>query len=143
MFRNGKNSEINNTKWGTEIMKQQTMFGVVLWSDASAGKAVIWCEDQGELAYYTPTEDSLHEGPELDAGDLIQFDLSVQQNIRKARNPQLVVQSHSPTLPDKLLEGQRGSANSMSPATTERSSKVVYLYRYTEPREEGRLACSG
>ena len=124
-------------------MKQQTMFGVVLWSDASAGKAVIWCEDQGELAYYTPTEDSLHEGPELDAGDLIQFDLSVHKNIRKASNPQLVVQSHSPSLPDKLREGQRSCANSTAPASADRTSNIVNLNRYIDPREERRFACLG
>ena len=27
------------------------MLGVVLWSDVSDRKAVIWCEDQGDLAY--------------------------------------------------------------------------------------------
>ncbi len=29
------------------------MMGVVLWSDQQVGKAVIWCEDQGKLAYVT------------------------------------------------------------------------------------------
>ena len=46
---------------------QEHMYGVVLWADASDTKAVIWCEDQGNLAYYTAAEEDIHEGPALDA----------------------------------------------------------------------------
>ena len=35
------------------------MFGVVLWADPVDRKAVIWCEDHGDLAYF---KGSLHEG---------------------------------------------------------------------------------
>ncbi len=27
------------------------MYGVILWSDQEAQRAVIWCEDHGKLAY--------------------------------------------------------------------------------------------
>ncbi|WP_292293028.1 hypothetical protein [Marivita sp.] len=124
-------------------MNQQIMFGVVLWSDAAARKAVIWCEDQGELAYYTPAEGNLHEGPVLDAGDLIQFDLSVQQNIRKASNPQLVVQSHSPNLPEKLREGQGKGAHRGKPVNAEKSPNVVVLSQYFAAPEQRKLVCTG
>ena len=30
------------------------MYGVILWSDQKAQRAVIWCEDHGKLAYFNP-----------------------------------------------------------------------------------------
>lgn len=125
-------------------MKLQNMFGVVLWSDATAQKAVIWCEDQGELAFYTPDDDSKHQAPELDAGDLIQFDLSVQHNVRKACNPRLLMQSHSPDLPNQLQAEHKAvaeaSACTSAPAGDE---KVVDLSRFFTSGNERKLACSG
>ncbi|WP_439522687.1 hypothetical protein [Marivita sp.] len=111
-------------------MKLQNMFGVVLWSDASAQNAVIWCEDQGELAYYTPGDGCIHDAPSLDAGDLVQFDVTVQENVRKATNPQILMQSHSPDLPQKLRAGQRVGANDMPAQRADTSKKVVDLSDY-------------
>ena len=118
-------------------MTIQSMFGVVLWSDTTAQKAVIWCEDQGELAYYTPCERSLHNAPTLDAGDLIQFDLVMQQNMRKATNPQLLEQSHSPNLPNKLRDSQAATVTSKS------GGEIVELSQYLGGQSEGRLAGLG
>lgn len=125
-------------------MKPQNMFGVVLWSDAAARKAVIWCEDQGELAFFTPEEGSVHDAPVLDAGDLIQFDVIVQQNVRTARNPQVLMPSHSPDLPKKLRAGTLQSANSSAPAKTSHGSqKVVSLSEYFDLDAPAKVACSG
>ncbi|MGR3502863.1 hypothetical protein [Pseudaestuariivita sp.] len=77
-------------------MAQTTMMGVVLWSDAAHNKAVIWCEDHGRLAYYTPGATSLHDGALTDAaaglesGDLVRFDLMEQDQLRLARNPKVL-----------------------------------------------------
>ncbi|MFP7570705.1 hypothetical protein [Marivita sp. S2033] len=120
----------------------QNMFGVVLWSDTDAQKAVIWCEDQGELAFYTPADTSIHDAPPLDAGDLIQFDLTVQQNVRKASNPQLLMQSHSPTLPETLRAGQRNRANDAPRSGGKLSRKVIDLAQYFEPAS-GPMAVTG
>ena len=120
-------------------MTMQNMYGVVLWSDTNAQRAVIWCEDQGELAYYTPTENSVHQAPALDAGDLIQFDVTIQQNMRRATNPQLLQSSHSPDLPDNLRASQR-----QEPAkASEANRKVVNISRYFEAEPDRKLARSG
>ena len=118
-------------------MTTQNMFGVVLWSDSDAQKAVIWCEDQGELAFYTPCDLSVHEAPPLDAGDLIKFDVTVQKNMRKATNPQLLQQSHSPNLQTTLKSNR--------PTTLERrfSEKVVDIARYFSTPTPQRLVRSG
>ncbi|WP_439122195.1 hypothetical protein [Marivita sp.] len=124
-------------------MKPQNMFGVVLWSDAAAQKAVIWCEDQGELAYYTPGDGSIHDAPALDAGDLIQFDVVVQENVRKARNPQVLMPSHSPDLPEKLRAGQPDVAHKAAVTPVKSSPKVVELSQYFDISAQPKLACSG
>lgn len=78
------------------------MFGVVLWSDPEDRKAVIWCEDHGDLAFFG----AAHQAPlpefALDAGDLVQFDLTEEQHLRFAHNPRLVSEGACPDLADAL-----------------------------------------
>lgn len=64
------------------------MFGVVLWSDKDDQKAVIWCEDHGDLAFFRQSEGDC--SVKFDAGDWVQFDVSIQQHMRFAHNPRLV-----------------------------------------------------
>lgn len=86
----------------------KNMFGVVLWSDASARSAVIWCEDHGNLAYYTSADVSACMGAILDPGDLVQFDLNEVGDVRHASNPQIIGASLYPSLPRKLQTAARG-----------------------------------
>lgn len=76
------------------------MFGVVLWSDSSDRKAVIWCEDHGDLAFYRQIGEQ--NGPSLDVGDWVQFDVVTERNQRVATNPKLVKHGVCPDLPDVL-----------------------------------------
>ncbi|MBE9638134.1 hypothetical protein [Salipiger mangrovisoli] len=64
------------------------MVGVVLWADQMDQKAVIWCEDHGELAYWHDPEPSVHGGDVLEVGDLVQFDMAGSDSLRLAMNPQ-------------------------------------------------------
>ncbi|MBS0122717.1 hypothetical protein [Thetidibacter halocola] len=82
------------------------MYGVVLWADKSDNKAVIWCEDHGNLAYYYDPECSLHDGGAIDAGDLIQFDLREESECRRARNLRRVSSGFAPELPTRLKVDQ-------------------------------------
>lgn len=118
-------------------MTIQSMFGVVLWSDTNAQKAVIWCEDQGELAFYTPCEQTVHDAPALDAGDLIQFDVIVQKNMRKATNPQVLEQSHSPDLPSNLRASRPDLPTSVD------QPNVVSLNRHMCHSDRARVLRSG
>lgn len=72
------------------------MFGVVLWSDVKDRKAVIWCEDHGDLAFYRQRQED--SGVGLDAGDWVQFDLTVERHLRFAHNPRLVAEGMVPDL---------------------------------------------
>lgn len=80
------------------------MLGVVLWSDASDRKAVIWCEDQGDLAYVNASDDVLWTDDFFDAGDLVQFEVELSHSMRLANNPRLVIEKAGSALPDVLRQ---------------------------------------
>ncbi len=99
------------------------MFGVVLWSDTIDNKAVIWCEDHGDLAYFSgKSELASGRGGEvfatLDAGDLVHFELQEGAKMRHVRNPQLIEQGGHVAL-GEMLRGQpheaSRSASNLSP----------------------------
>jgi len=77
------------------------MYGVVLWKDIEGSRAVIWCEDQGDLAFLS-AEEGMHSGADLDAGDLIHFDVILDGALRRANNARLVASHAFPTLPKEL-----------------------------------------
>lgn len=64
------------------------MFGVILWVNSTDRKAVIWCEDEGDLAYF---EDEIQpieaEKGFFDAGDYVEFDVMTDKKLRRASNP--------------------------------------------------------
>jgi hypothetical protein len=101
------------------------MLGVVLWSDAADGKAVIWCEDQGDLAYVRAQDSVLQAGDFFDAGDLIQFDMEMSQSVRVANNPRLVFEKAGPNLPQVLLNKTEDGA------TRQASAEVIRFSRDT------------
>lgn len=105
---------------------QDQMFGVVLWADASDRKAVIWCEDHGNLAYYTESEQSVHDGIDLDAGDLIQFDLKEERDVRRARNLRRVDAGYAPTIVHDLRNCRESVARS--------SARVENVLTFPETR---------
>ena len=76
------------------------MFGVVLWSDQKDRKAVIWCEDHGDLAFCSESVDD--QGGILDTGDLIQFDVTLDRHMRLAQNPRKISEGAYEGLADTL-----------------------------------------
>lgn len=90
------------------------MFGVVLWSDRADSKAVIWCEDQGNLAYFTNEGAELERGPALEAGDLVQFRLEENAPERRVESISLVADNSFVGLPDALKSTARGTATHRS-----------------------------
>lgn len=77
------------------------MIGIVLWRDVTAGKAIIWCEDQGDLAFYS------HPGT-LDTfaicvGDWVSFGLRLQGDVRLAETIQVLLEPGCPELVEDLV----------------------------------------
>lgn len=110
------------------------MLGVVLWSDSSDRKAVIWCEDQGDLAFVKPTDEVLRADDFFDAGDLVQFEMEVSQSTRVAHNPRLVIEKAGPALPDVLRDAAQTKV--LSPR---RRGQVV---DFSPWNEQAKAACS-
>ncbi|MCC1494507.1 hypothetical protein [Cognatishimia sp. F0-27] len=111
---------------------QAEMFGVVLWADTEDRKAIVWCEDQGNLAYYSAEEHStsFHDGLSLDAGDLIQFEMRETREFRHVSNPRRVGQSVAPGLADRLRTvadpRRRPEKEPLPVANTRRDNVVLF-----------------
>jgi len=107
-----------------ELIRDRDMFGVVLWSDEQEQKAVIWCEDHGDLAFYRKTGDA----PDftLDAGDWVQFDMTMEHRQRFAHNPKLIHEGVYPNLADALGTAPQAKPErpfAIRQETTERSGR--------------------
>ncbi|MDG1472347.1 MAG: hypothetical protein P8Q26_12415 [Ascidiaceihabitans sp.] len=63
-----------------------TMIGVVLWKNTDDGSAVIWCEDQGDLAFLNNKETVLDTQAFFDVGDVVEFDVLMLENMRGVQN---------------------------------------------------------
>ena len=62
------------------------MIGIVLWCDMAEKQAVIWSEGQDGLCYFDGSRAGQGAADSVDVGDVVQFDMSVAQNMRLARN---------------------------------------------------------
>lgn len=100
------------------------MYGVVLWCDSFENKAVIWCEDQGDLAYYRRSEKA--EPLDMDTGDLVQFEITSGCDMRLAHNPQLVAEGVFGGLADKLMGANAPGAPG---ASTRRGTEIIHFER--------------
>lgn len=78
------------------------MIGIVLWSDVNAGKAIIWCEDQGDLAYYCKANDRIQTT--VSKGDWVQFDLAEEGSLRLAGNARVLEGKAYPELSEMLID---------------------------------------
>ncbi len=108
------------------------MFGVVLWSDAEDDKAVIWCEDHGDLAFYRQNENGESKG--FDPGDWVEFDMTTDRHMRFAHNPRLVAEGVFPELPDSLGAIRPIQISSAVPAHQSRGTAEIipFLPTHTE-----------
>ncbi len=87
----------------------EDMFGVVLWSDPNQKRAVIWCEDHGDLAFFNGDGVDPTQALVMDPGDLVQFDLCEDRHIRLASNAKLVASEEYPTLANDLKNANDGA----------------------------------
>lgn len=83
------------------------MYGVVLWSDNKRNKAVIWCEDHKNLAFFKRDRDAA-EAAQFVPGDLVEFDLREENELRLAVDPCLVAPHEYPSLAADLQSATAG-----------------------------------
>ena len=96
------------------------MIGVILWSDMAENKAVIWCEDHGDLAFLSAAESVVLPDPFFEVGDVVKFDVKTTRNLRLATNPERTEQSWGPALSDNLR-----SLSAISSEMAQTSAKVI------------------
>lgn len=80
------------------------MLGVVLWSDPVECKAVFWCEDQGDLAFYQADAKSRACDFFLEAGDMVTFETETTGKLRQAHDVTVVQEDAYRELPGKLRD---------------------------------------
>lgn len=100
------------------------MMGVVLWSDQQVGKAVIWCEDQGKLAYVTGEQAEITTNLELEAGDLVSFSLRMQSKLRFAENLSVVEENGYQGL-DKTLKNDANPQPTASEPVMDNGAEII------------------
>lgn len=93
------------------------MIGVVLWADQIDHKAVIWCEDHGNLAFLKAQEMQNMDVSGLDAGDVIQFELQDESPTRLATNPKRLAMGEYPMLAEALTHQAANSAPELAEPT--------------------------
>lgn len=120
------------------------MLGVVIWSNPQERKAVIWCEDHGDLAYFNG-ETSVLGDVGLDAGDLVDFEMTTERDLRRAHNPRLVSEDAYQGLDEQLrvnkprsqtAHSDAGAPKDRGPASA--SAQIIPLSRATARRKSHR-----
>lgn len=99
---------------GGYSLKGMTMYGIVLWSGNEGRKAVIWCEDHGDLAFFETVADPV-DGPRLEAGDMVRFRSEAGRRMRLAVDLERVADQRFPEVVDTL----KGKSNACGAAIIE------------------------
>lgn len=91
------------------------MYGVVLWSDLNKNCAVIWCEDHSSLAYFKDDRGVMTDGLAFGPGDLVEFEVRMENDMRLALDPSIVAAQQYPGLADDLIRaGEATQAQSQA-----------------------------
>ncbi|APX11256.1 hypothetical protein BWR18_05835 [Tateyamaria omphalii] len=80
------------------------MIGVILWSDPATEKAVIWCEDQGDLAFLSRADCADLPDVFFDVGDVVQFGVVTKKTVRRVNHVARLQHSFGKPLVDSLAK---------------------------------------
>lgn len=96
------------------------MIGVIVWSSAAKRKAVIWCEDQGPLAYLHGLDNVQGSAEWPATGCMVSLESEIRNELRHAFNVRVIDEAQMAQLPGILREvgGAAGGA-------TTRQDRVV------------------
>ncbi|GKY88959.1 hypothetical protein [Sinisalibacter aestuarii] len=82
------------------------MNGLVLWYNPTAQVGMVWCEDQGPLAFIGP-EASMTGGDEtLSSGDQVTFTVEMREDVRYVRDIYHVTPGVASSDPRDIIMGQ-------------------------------------
>ncbi len=90
------------------------MIGLVLWFNRVSGTGMIWCEDQGPLAFFGP-ENTLPEGVDsLGCGDRVVFSIDLRDGVRHVRDVFSVTREAAGPDPREILAGYHRTSDAVS-----------------------------
>jgi len=81
------------------------MIGLVLWYNPKAQVGMIWCEDQGPLAFLGPDVALPHGIEALGAGDQLTFSIELRDDVRFVRDVVAVTVTPGGMDPAEILAG--------------------------------------
>jgi hypothetical protein len=74
------------------------MRGVVIWHCETTRRAVVWCDDSGDLAYAGDRSAWAVPAQKVAIGDYVAFDLRPLNSMRSCANMRLIEKGHAPEL---------------------------------------------
>ncbi len=81
------------------------MMGLVLWYNSDPGVGMVWCEDQGPLAFLGP-EAQLPQGTRaLQCGDQLLFSFELRDGVRYVRDVMSVTEGQGSHDPREIIAG--------------------------------------
>lgn len=81
------------------------MIGLVLWYNPKARAGMVWCEDQGPLAFLGP-DARLPDGcASLECGDQLTFSIDMRENVRFVRDVVQITSGAGAADPREILAG--------------------------------------
>jgi hypothetical protein len=78
------------------------MLGVVIWSCKASGRAIVWCSDSKDLAYYEGRKLQRGPAPIIETGDLVEVEIATRGILRRATKLHLIEAGYMPDLVDSL-----------------------------------------
>ena len=87
------------------------MIGIVLWYNPDKQVGLVWCEDQGPLAYIGPEIVVPQEAQPLGCGDQITFGHEVRERVRYVTTIKTVEHGRAPADPQSVLAAYHENAS--------------------------------
>lgn len=85
------------------------MIGVVVWSSETRQKAVIWCEDQGALAYLQGQHALQDDMCWPQSGDMLELETETRGALRCVTMVRMYREQSCPELPEILMGASDGA----------------------------------
>jgi len=117
------------------------MYGAVLWSDRSNSRALIWCEDHGNLAFFDGKSNQIAESFEFEEGDLVTFEVRDGCGMRLALEVEVISSEEYPFLANDLRKATQDDATQPVAQTCSKDGKIVpFKQNATMPASQDRVA---
>lgn len=85
------------------------MIGLVLWFNPKSRVGVVWCEDQGPLAFIGPDVGLPAGQVALECGDQVTFSIDLREGVRHIRDVYTVAPGMAGSDPREIIAGYHQS----------------------------------